>query len=53
MTFCGVEVGVARDDHTWLHEVAKQHVLCCAALVCRDNIFKTSEFGDSVFHVIE
>ena len=49
----GVEVGVAGDNHTRLHQIAEQHILCSTALVGGDYIFKAGEFGDGVLHVVE
>ena len=53
VTLSSIEVGIARHNHTRLHEVAEQHILGCTALVGWDDILETSEFGDGVLHVIE
>ena len=53
VTLRGVEMGVTGDDLAGLHEVAEQHVLSGTTLVSRDNKLETSQFGNSVFHVVE
>ncbi len=53
MTFGGVEMGVAGDNHAGFNEVGEQHVLGGAALVGGYHIFETGDVGDGVLHVEE
>ena len=48
MTICCVEMRVARNDITALHEVAEKNVLGSTALVRRDYIFETCNLVDSI-----
>ena len=49
MTLGGVEVRVAGNDVTFVYKIRKENVLSSTALMCRDDIFETSEACDGLF----
>ena len=53
MTFGSVEVRVARNNSTGLHEVAEKHILGCTSLMSRDDVFEACDSCDSILELEE